>query len=110
MNSTGCDYAFSVTSFAFPIQRAIRITADSRVEMLDATQFNTRSQDLEEVFHDAGQCYWGRTEAWLSGMPIFSAGAAPVVLPRHQVQDIDTQEDWERAEWMFKVQARDAWP
>lgn len=103
LQSTGCDYAFSVTSFAFPIQRAIRITADSRVEMLDATQFNTRSQDLEEAFHDAGQFYWGRTEAWLSGMPIFSAGAAPVVLPRHRVQDIDTQEDWERAEWMFKA-------
>jgi pseudaminic acid cytidylyltransferase len=103
LQATGCDYAFSVTSFAFPIQRAIRITADSRVEMLDATQFNTRSQDLEEAFHDAGQFYWGRTEAWLSGMPIFSAGAAPVVLPRHRVQDIDTQEDWERAEWMFKA-------
>jgi N-acylneuraminate cytidylyltransferase len=103
LQATGCDYAFSVTSFAFPIQRAIRITADSRVEMLDATQFNTRSQDLEETFHDAGQFYWGRTEAWLGGMPIFSAGAAPVVLPRHRVQDIDTQEDWERAEWMFKA-------
>lgn len=103
LQATGCDYAFSVTSFAFPIQRAIRITADSRVEMLDATQFNTRSQDLEEAFHDAGQFYWGRTEAWLSGMPIFSAGASPVVLPRHRVQDIDTQEDWERAEWMFKA-------
>ena len=103
LQATGCDYAFSVTSFAFPIQRAIRITVDSRVEMLDATQFNRRSQDLEEAFHDAGQFYWGCTEAWLSGMPIFSAGAAPVVLPRHRVQDIDTQEDWERAEWMFKA-------
>lgn len=111
LQAQGCDYAFSVTSFAFPIQRAIRITADSRVEMLDATQFNTRSQDLEEAFHDAGQFYWGRAEAWLSGMPIFSAGAAPVVLPRHRVQDIDTQEDWERAEWMFKaLQAPQARP
>ena len=97
------DYAFSVTSYAFPIQRAIRITADERVEMFHPEHFNTRSQDLEEAFHDAGQFYWGRTPAWLSGRPIFSHEAAPILLPRHRVQDIDTAEDWERAEWLFKA-------
>lgn len=103
LHSSVCDYVFSVTSYAFPIQRAIRITAGNQVEMIDATQFNTRSQDLEEAFHDAGQFYWGTSAAWLSGKPIFSAGARPVILPRHRVQDIDTVEDWERAEWMFKA-------
>jgi len=103
LQTTDCDYAFSVTSYAFPIQRAIRITDKQRVEMFDATQFNTRSQDLEEAFHDAGQFYWGRADAWLRGTPIFSTGAVPVVLPRYRVQDIDTSEDWERAEWMFKA-------
>ena len=73
------------------------------MEMFNASQFNTRSQDLEEAFHDAGQFYWGTNAAWLSGKPIFSAGARPVKLPRHRVQDIDTLEDWERAEWMFKA-------
>lgn len=104
LEETGCDYAFSVTSYAFPIQRAIRITPQGRVEMFHPEHFNTRSQDMEEAFHDAGQFYWGQASAWLAGKPIFSPDAAPVILPRHRVQDIDTPEDWTRAEWMFKAQ------
>lgn len=100
---TDSDYAFTVTSFPFPIQRAIRINASGRVEMFNPEHFNTRSQDLEEAYHDAGQFYWGRATAWLKGTPIFSAGALPLLLPRHRVQDIDTLEDWLRAEWMFKA-------
>ena len=97
------DYAFSVTSYAFPIQRAIRLNAEGRVEMFNPEHFNTRSQDLEEAFHDAGQFYWGKADAWLQGRMIFSSGSEPVPLPRHRVQDIDTPEDWVRAEWLFKA-------
>lgn len=103
LKSTGADYAFSVTSYAFPIQRAVRLTPDERVEMFYPEQFNTRSQDLEEAFHDAGQFYWGRSSAWFAGDPIFSSASVPVILPRHRVQDIDTLQDWERAEWLFKA-------
>lgn len=103
LEQTGSDYAFSVTSYAFPIQRAIRITEAERVEMLHPEHFNTRSQDLEEAYHDAGQFYWGLASAWLEGKVIFSQASAPVILPRHRVQDIDTSEDWLRAEWMFKA-------
>jgi pseudaminic acid cytidylyltransferase len=97
-----CDYAFTVTSYAFPIQRAIRITCQGRVEMFNPEHFDTRSQDLEEAYHDAGQFYWGRAEAWLGGRIMFGSRSMPVLLPLHRVQDIDTPEDWERAEWMFK--------
>lgn len=100
---TGCDYAFSVTSYAFPIQRAIRITEAKRVEMFYPEHFNTRSQDLEEAYHDAGQFYWGRASAWQQGQIIFGPNSVPVLLPRHRVQDIDTPEDWLRAEWLFKA-------
>lgn len=96
-------YAFSVTSYAFPIQRAIKITESGRVVMFNPEHFNTRSQDLEEAWHDAGQFYWGSADAWLDERAIFSEGAVPVKLPRHRVQDIDTPEDWARAEWMFKA-------
>ena len=71
--------------------------------MFNSGHFNTRSQDLEEAYHDAGQFYWGRADAWLQGRMIFSPAAAPVMLPLHRVQDIDTAEDWTRAEWMFKA-------
>lgn len=103
LQSKDCDYAFSVTSYAFPIQRAIRLNAEGRVEMFSPEHFNTRSQDLEEAFHDAGQFYWGSTEAWLQGKLIFSPDSLPVLLPRHRVQDIDTPEDWTRAEWLFRA-------
>lgn len=103
LQHSGADYAFSVTSYPFPIQRAIRITPNQRVEMFSPEHFTTRSQDVEEAFHDAGQFYWGRADAWKAGTPLFSHAAAPVPLPRHRVQDIDTVEDWLRAEWMFKA-------
>ena len=98
-----CDYAFSVTTYAFPIQRAIRIRDDGRVAMFQPDHFHTRSQDLVEALHDAGQFYWGSADAWMAERPIFSAGAVPIMLPRHRVQDIDTPEDWARAEWLFKA-------
>lgn len=97
------DYAFSLTSYAFPIQRALRLTPDGRVAMFQPEHFTTRSQDLDEAWHDAGQFYWGRAEAWVAGTPIFSERAVPVTLPRHRVQDIDTPEDWQRAEWLFRA-------
>lgn len=106
LQSSDADYAFSVASYAFPIQRAIRITTNQRVEMFQPEYFNTRSQDLEEAFHDAGQFYWGTAQAWLTGKPVFSRGAVSVLLPRYRVQDIDTEEDWRRAELMHQALSR----
>ena len=107
LDREGCDYAFSITSYPFPIQRAIRITDDGRIRMFQPEHFNTRSQDLEEAWHDAGQFCWGRAGAWLAGKPVFSKDACPVALPRHRVQDIDTPEDWRRAELLFQLLARE---
>jgi N-acylneuraminate cytidylyltransferase len=98
-----CDYVFPVTSYAFPIQRAIRLTSATRVEMFYPQHLNTRSQDLEEAYHDAGQFYWGRAAAWLERKPIYSPAAVPMIFPRFRVQDIDTLEDWRRAELLFEA-------
>jgi pseudaminic acid cytidylyltransferase len=103
LQRSGAQYAFTVTNFAAPIQRSFRITDHQRIEMFNPAQFNTRSQDLEEAYHDAGQFYWGRAQAWLAAMPLFSRASAPIVLPRYRVQDIDTQDDWIRAEMMFEI-------
>ena len=101
-------YSFSATSFPFPIQRAIKINEKHQVEMFQPEHFNTRSQDLEEAYHDAGQFYFGTSEAWLEGKPIFAKHSTATILPRHLVQDIDTPEDFKRAELMFKALRDDA--
>jgi len=101
----GVDYAFPVVSYGFPIQRALRIAADGHVAMFQPEHAATRSQDLEPAYHDAGQWYWGKRAAWLSERPIFSPASRPLVLPAERVQDIDTPEDWARAELMFQVLA-----
>jgi pseudaminic acid cytidylyltransferase len=96
-------YAFPVTTFPFPIFRGVKRDDTGSIEMFWPQHFATRSQDLEEAYHDVGQFYWGTADAWLSGKPIFSDAATTIVLPRHLVQDIDTPEDWHRAELMHKV-------
>lgn len=92
------DFAFSVASFPFPIQRALGVTADHRIEMVYPEHELTRSQDLQERYHDAGQFYWFRRAGLFNNEGVFSACSAPVIIPRERVQDIDTLEDWRCAE------------
>lgn len=101
LRQTQADFAFSVTSFAFPIQRALKINELGEISMLQPELFTARSQDLTEAWHDAGQFYWGKTIAWLENKPIFNSHSVAVLLPRYRVQDIDTPEDWIRAEMMW---------
>lgn len=100
---SGKDFAFSITSFPFSIFRSLRLTTEGGVEPIWPENIPKRSQDLEEAYHDAGQFYWGRAEAFLKNIPLFSNSAVPVILPRYLVQDIDTPEDWERAELMYQA-------
>lgn len=95
------DYAFSATSFPFPVQRGFRILGDGGLEMLYPEHAKTRSQDLEPVYHDAAQFYWGSAQAFRSKRAIFSGNSRPILLPRHRVQDIDTMEDWRVAEQLY---------
>jgi CMP-N-acetylneuraminic acid synthetase len=62
-----------------------------------------RSQDLPEAYHDAGQFYWMNVDRFLQQQKLYALDSQPVVLPRHLVQDIDTLEDWIRAEFMYQA-------
>ena len=103
LQGEGVQFAFSATSFPFPIQRAIKLDSDGSVSMFSPENEQVRSQDLEEAYHDAGQFYWGKTRAFLEKYSIFSPHSKAVLLPRNRVQDIDTPEDWELAESLFSV-------
>jgi pseudaminic acid cytidylyltransferase len=97
--------AFSVTSMPFPIQRSFKITDNNRCEMFYPEHYYSRSQDLEEAYQDAGQFYWicRSRQRTLKENIIFSDKSIPIILPRHLVQDIDTLEDWIRAEYIYKA-------
>lgn len=104
LNPLMCDFVLPVTSYAFPVQRALFIDESSKLlEMREPDEFSTRSQDLRELFHDAGQFCWGLAEAWISGDTPFQRKTLPYSLPRFRVQDIDTIEDWDRAELLHKA-------
>ncbi len=103
LETHACAYVFSVTPFAFPIQRALRILPDQHVAMFQPEHILTRSQDLEPAYHDAGQFYWGRAQAWLENKPLFGPYSRPHLLPHYRVQDIDCETDWQRAELLFKL-------
>ena len=93
--------AFSATSMPFPIQRTFKLK-DGRCEMFTPQYYSSRSQDLEEAYQDAGQFYWSKIGK-KSDKIMFGEDSIPIILPRHLVQDIDTLEDWERAEIIYKI-------
>lgn len=97
------DYAFTATDFAAPIFRSFKQTSEGGVEMFFPEHFATRSQDLPVALHDAGQFYWGRPAAWLEGRRIFDLRSKPILIPRWRVQDIDTPDDWARAEMLAPI-------
>ncbi len=102
LDESAASYVFSCTTFAFPVQRALLSNGAGGVEPMFPELIARRSQDLPEAFHDAGQFYWGTPEAFAHQSPIFAAHSRPLLIPRYRVQDIDTEEDWMRAELLFR--------
>lgn len=98
-------FTFAATTFPFPVQRGFTLRDDGTAALLWPEHAGTRSQDLPEVYHDAGQFYWGSPAAFARHDAILGAPVRPILLPRHRVQDLDTQEDWVRAEAMFRALA-----
>jgi pseudaminic acid cytidylyltransferase len=104
---SGKAFAFGVAIYGHPIQRALRVDPHDSVSMFDPRHAQTRSQDLEPAFHDAGQFCWGTREAFLAGVsPLSSGSSVAIVLPRQRVVDIDTPEDWQLAEALYEALAR----
>lgn len=93
---------FSATSMPFPIWRTFKIDDNGRCEMFWRENYYKRSQDLEEAYQDAGQFYWTKTGKKTDEI-MFGKESIPIILPRYLVQDIDTLEDWIRAEFMYEA-------
>jgi pseudaminic acid cytidylyltransferase len=101
----GEGYTFPVAGFPSPIQRALRRGPDGALAPFDPAHVGTRTQDLEPAYFDAGQFYWATAQTWLSGDSAHANGRA-IVLPEWRVVDIDTPEDWQRAEALHRAFAQ----
>jgi pseudaminic acid cytidylyltransferase len=98
LESGGWQYVFPATSYPAPIFRSFERGGDGGLKMFFPEHFLTRSQDLPAALHDAGQFYWGRPQAWVSRARVFDRSSTVIEIPRWRVQDVDTEEDWRRAE------------
>lgn len=102
----GVDYVVPVVSFPAPLERALRMGPQGTARMVAPEHHQTRTQDLEPAYHDAGQFYWGTRDAWVGRVPVFHETTRLYPVPRWRVQDIDTPEDWERAELLHEALQR----
>jgi N-acylneuraminate cytidylyltransferase len=99
---TNADSTFPVVKYSYPPQRALKITK-CKAEMLHPEHYPTRSQDLEPIYHDAGQFYWLNTKALLEQQKLFMKRSTPLIYNELEAQDIDTLEDWALAEVKYQL-------
>ena len=96
------DFVYPVTEYAHPIQRAMRQLPGGKMQFFSPEYELTRTQDLEKSYHDAGQFYWGKTSAWLEHKKMHTDGLG-MAIPNWRVVDIDSADDWRRAELIFNT-------
>jgi len=96
------DTAFPVMAYAYPIQRALKINQD-KMQLFQPEHLNTRSQDLEKAYHDAGQFYWFQVDKFQKFGKLWTDNTGVIVIKESQAQDIDTLEDWQLAEIKYKI-------
>jgi pseudaminic acid cytidylyltransferase len=102
MNKSEADYCFPVTEYPTVIQRALKLLSNGKMESFYPEFEKTRTQDLEPAYYDAGQFYWGKVGAWLTNSKIHNNGLG-YTIPNWRVVDIDTPEDWSRAEILAPI-------
>ena len=94
--------AMPVVQFSYPIQRALKID-DNKISMIQPEHLKSRSQDLMKTYHDAGQYYWYKVDAFRNEQNIMMLNPIAIVTPEDEVQDIDTLEDWKMAEIKYEL-------
>ena len=98
------NFAFSVSEHSDPVQRSFKIKKEGHIELLYPEAIKQRSQDLEKIYHDAGQFYWGTKDAFnMKDSQIISKNSLPIIIPHHRTQDIDTEEDLLIAKLKFNL-------
>ncbi len=103
LRESGKTYVFSVVRYPHPIERALQLGEDGSVTPVHPEHRTTRTQDLRPKYFDAGQFYWGTAQGWVDEVPVHSTASLGFVLPAWRVQDIDDEDDWRRAEALYRM-------
>lgn len=95
------DFVYPIVEYTHPVYRAMVKDNKGRMKFLFPENELTRTQDIRKSFHDAGQFYWGKHKAWLNNKKMHTDGIG-LEIPSWRVVDIDLNDDWKRAEVLFK--------
>ena len=101
--STHVDGCFAIVEYSYPIQRGLIINNTGFVEMMYPEHLYSRTQDLEKVYHDAGQFYFMKTVVMEKEKTVWCKRSEPLVLSELEVQDLDTLTDWNLAEIKYRI-------
>jgi N-acylneuraminate cytidylyltransferase len=96
------DIVYPVQPFSFPIQRAFKLN-DDLLSWAQPESFLLRSQDLEPMYHDAGQFYWFNVARLQQQRQLVGLTAGGVVIDEMHAHDIDTETDWKIAEFKYRL-------
>lgn len=102
IKNSQADFVYPVAEYAHPIQRAMRQLDSGKMQFIDPSNEMTRTQDLEKTYHDAGQFYWGKKDAWINEKKMHSDGVG-MQIENWRVVDIDNHDDWKRAEILYNL-------
>ncbi len=103
MQTENFDSVFPVMQFSYPIQRALKVDKGSKITLFQPEHLNTRSQDVEPAYHDAGQFYWFKSSILEHDAKLWTDNSGVIIIKDTEGQDIDTLSDWKIAEWKFKA-------
>lgn len=102
LEGSDADTLIPVVNFSYPPQRALVIN-DGKLIFRKPEFMQSRSQDLEPWYHDVGQFYVLRTEAFRKNLALMAGNILPLVVSELEVQDIDNETDWQIAEMKYKL-------
>lgn len=91
-----------IVKYSYPIQRCLKYD-DGKIKMLWKKYLKVRSQDVESIYHDAGQFFWAKSKEFIDKDGLFSDNNGAIVLSNLEVQDIDSIEDWKIAEIKYNL-------
>lgn len=106
LNTGNWDYVFPAIEFGSPIERGFKKSTSGGIDFCYPEFANTRTQDIKKTFHDAGQFYFGKANAWLEKRPILNGNSTFIEFDKNETLDVDDLEDWMLVEKLIEMQSR----